>query len=277
MDRDALLALYDHHERREARPVGLRVELGPHTVRHVGAPGASGWVIWSALAHVDADAAIAAEQARFASLRQGFEWKHFGHDAPADLLERLLAAGFVAEETEALMGLDLDDAPAGLERDGDHDVRSMGLEGWDDVVQVLVAVWPHLAEGFVPRFRAEIEAAPERVRLFVAYLDGAPAAAGWTLDGGAGSPFLGLFGGATLAEHRGRGLYRALVAARARFARALGTRWLTVDAGPMSAPILERLGFVALTTTTPCLWRSPVGPSPAARGRSALADAPPER
>lgn len=255
MDRRALLALYDHHERREARPAGWRVEITPHTVRHVGAPGEPSWVLWSDLADADADVVIAAEQAHFAALGQGFEWKHFGHDAPADLLERLLEAGFVAEESEALMVLDLSAAPAWLEQHDGHDVRALGLEGWDDVARVLVAVWPDFAEGFVPRFRAEIEAAPERVRLFVAYVGEAPVAAAWVVDGGPTSPFLGLFGGATLAEHRGQGLYRALVAARARFARTRDKHYLTVDAGPMSAPILERLGFVRLTTTTPCVWQ----------------------
>lgn len=257
MDRRDLLALYDLHERREARPAGWRVEVGPRTVRHVGAPGEPSWVIWSDLAGVDADAAIAAEQRYFAGLGQAFEWKHFAHDAPADLLERLLAAGFVAEESEALMVLDVRAAPDWLDQDDGHDVRALGIEAWDDVAHVLMAVWPALAEGFVPRFRAEIEAAPDRVRLFVAYAHEAPVAAGWVVDGGPTSPFLGLFGGATLVEHRGRGLYRALVAARARFARARGKGFSTVDAGPMSTPILERLGFVRLTTTTPCVWRPP--------------------
>ena len=257
MEREALLALYDLHERRVARPVRQCVERGPYTVRHVGRPGDPSWVIWSDLGGVDADAAIAAEQERFAALGQGFEWKHFGHDAPADLLARLIAAGFEAEATEALMALDLHAAPGWLEEGGGHEVHELGIEGRDDVAHVLLAVWPHLADDFMPRFWREMEAAPEHVRLFVGYVDAAPAAAGWTLDGGSTSPFLGLFGGATLAEHRGRGLYRALVAARARFARARGKRFLTVDAGPMSAPILERLGFAALTTTTPCVWRPP--------------------
>jgi len=30
--------------------------------------------------------------------------------------------------------------------------------------------------------------------------------------------------------------------------------WLQVDALPTSRPILERLGFVAITSTCPCLW-----------------------
>jgi GNAT superfamily N-acetyltransferase len=257
MDRPALLALYDRHERRGARPIGLRVEHGPHTVRHVGPPGAPSWVIWSDLAGVDADAVIAAEQARFAELGGDVEWKHFGHDDPADLPARLRAAGFVPEEAEALMALDLEAAPGWLASDGGHDVRALGPDGFGDLERVLVAVWPHLADGFVPRFRSDVAAAPDRVHLFVAYTEGAPVAAGWTVDEGPGSPFLGLFGGATLPEHRGRGLYRALVAARARWARVRGKRFLTVDAGPMSKPILEGLGFVELTTTTPFVWRPP--------------------
>jgi GNAT superfamily N-acetyltransferase len=68
--------------------------------------------------------------------------------------------------------------------------------------------------------------------------------------------FAGLFGGITLPEHRGRGLYRATVAERASIARDRGYRWLYVDALPTSRPILERLGFRQITTTTPWTWPS---------------------
>ena len=82
--------------------------------------------------------------------------------------------------------------------------------------------------------------------------------AGWlTLT--PGSDFAGLWGGSTLAAWRGRGIYRALVAARARLARAHGVRFLQVDASDDSRPILERLGFVAITTTTPYVWTPPDG------------------
>jgi GNAT superfamily N-acetyltransferase len=52
-----------------------------------------------------------------------------------------------------------------------------------------------------------------------------------------------LSGGGTRADHRGRGAYRALVRARWETAVARGTPALTVGAGGMSGPILERLGF----------------------------------
>jgi hypothetical protein len=48
-----------------------------------------------------------------------------------------------------------------------------------------------------------------------------------------------------------RGVYRALVAHRARLAIERGYRYLQVDAMPASEPILRRLGFVRLGTTIP--------------------------
>jgi GNAT superfamily N-acetyltransferase len=73
-----------------------------------------------------------------------------------------------------------------------------------------------------------------------------------TVDGEpAGSSGLALFppagaiinGGAVLERFRGRGVYRAMVLERLRIAREAGAAGLSVWGGPMSAPILERLGF----------------------------------
>jgi GNAT superfamily N-acetyltransferase len=58
-----------------------------------------------------------------------------------------------------------------------------------------------------------------------------------------GNAGVNLFGGAVLAEARGRGVYRALVNARWKLAVERGTPALTVQAGRMSRPVLERLGF----------------------------------
>jgi GNAT superfamily N-acetyltransferase len=91
---------------------------------------------------------------------------------------------------------------------------------------------------------------PENSVAVVAVVDGQPVSGG-RVDLDPGVEFAGLFGGVTLPEFRGRGLYRATVARRAELAREGGYRWLYVDALPTSRPILERLGFVKLTTTTP--------------------------
>jgi GNAT superfamily N-acetyltransferase len=66
-----------------------------------------------------------------------------------------------------------------------------------------------------------------------------------------GTGFASFWGGGTVPAWRGRGVFRSLVAYRAALARAGGFRYLQVDALPASRPILGRLGFTELATTTP--------------------------
>ena len=49
----------------------------------------------------------------------------------------------------------------------------------------------------------------------------------------------------------------AVIAHRANLAAARGLRYLQVDTSDDSRPILQRLGFVAVTTTTPYIWSPP--------------------
>jgi GNAT superfamily N-acetyltransferase len=269
VNRDEVLALYDRFERREVVPVGRRLERTPFLTREIDAPGRPSWIAWSDLADADVDAVIAEEIAYWTALGQDVEWKLYAHDRPADLRERLLAAGFEADEEEALMALDLRQAPAWVEADGGHDVRAVDPESLDEVATVIAGVWPDELGRFLARYRDDGVAATERTRFFVAYDGAAPVAAGWTEASSAATPFLGLWAGAVLPSHRGRGLYRAVVAARARYARSCGYRFLTVDAGPMSRPILERLGFVHLTTVKACTWRhESCAHAPASQGRA---------
>lgn len=88
------------------------------------------------------------------------------------------------------------------------------------------------------------------MELWVAEADGEVVGAG-RLEPVAGTEVAGVWGGAVLPAWRGRGVYRALTAARARSALAAGLRLLHSDSTPMSRPILERSGLVAVTTTTP--------------------------
>jgi hypothetical protein len=65
------------------------------------------------------------------------------------------------------------------------------------------------------------------------------------------SEFAGIWGGATREQWRGRGIYRALTAARARSAIAMGKTLIHSDSSEFSRPILERSGLLAVSTTTP--------------------------
>lgn len=83
--------------------------------------------------------------------------------------------------------------------------------------------------------------------IYLALLDGEPVASGIASFTEAGAL---LFGGASLPEARGRGAYRALVRARWDEAVARGTPALVTHAGRMSQPILQRLGFEAISEIT---------------------------
>jgi hypothetical protein len=91
---------------------------------------------------------------------------------------------------------------------------------------------------------------PTRVAAFVAMADEAAVSAG-RVNFHQGTQFASLWGGGTIRGWRGRGLFRALVAQRAAVSRERGFRYLQVDPSPDSRPILQRLGFVELATTTP--------------------------
>ena len=90
------------------------------------------------------------------------------------------------------------------------------------------------------RRRLNFRAAGNR-HLLLATIDDEPAgSAGISLFPPAGAA---ITGGSVRPKFRGRGVYRALVAARLGIARQAGVSGLVVWGGDMSAPILNRLGF----------------------------------
>ncbi len=91
------------------------------------------------------------------------------------------------------------------------------------------------------------------MQLWAAEVDGRMVAGG-RLEPVAGSVFAGLWGGAVLEQWRGRGIYRALVAARARAALELGRTYLHSDSTEYSRPILERSGLVKVSEKVTYTW-----------------------
>ena len=92
------------------------------------------------------------------------------------------------------------------------------------------------------------------MELWVAQAQGRIVSAG-RLEPVPGTDFAGIWGGATRQDWRGRGIYRALTAARARSALRLGKTLVNSDSTEYSRPILERSGFIRVSTTTPYTWR----------------------
>lgn len=218
------------------------------------------------LAGAELDAVIVATVSHFRDQTavKRFEWKTRGHDAPADLGERLRAHGFRPEEEETVMigeaGVLAVDVvlPEGvaIRRAGD------GADLIDDVRRARGMQEEVFGRGTgttIESAVAEYRDHPDDAQLWLAYADG-EGAGGEVVGAGRlvrvpGTEFAGLWGGATLPAWRGRCIYRALTAARAREALRLDVRLLQVDCSPMSRPILERSGLVPVTTTTPYVWR----------------------
>jgi len=203
----------------------------------------------------DLDALIARQRDFFAARGEAVEWKTRGHDLPADLPERLAAAGFVPEDQETvLIGVAADMAadpvlPAGVTltevtSDADiHEIAALETEIWGHD-------WSWLAEELITRKAAE----PDAIEFFAVRDSRSRMVSAAWLSRYPGTDFAACMGGSTLAAWRGRGIYRALVAVRAQHAENRGVRYLQVDASDDSAPILKRLGFRAVTTTTPYVW-----------------------
>jgi GNAT superfamily N-acetyltransferase len=253
MDNSAVLALYDRQIRRECKADGPGdvVEQVDGVIRHVG-ESENSWcaVLWSDLDEATADAAIAAQVRYFAGLGREFEWKHYSHDRPADLGERLLKAGLAPEDPEALMIAEIAQLPT--EPVLPEGVR---IERVTDAAGVRLMAEAHLgAFGRPSRHTDYLLEQLERgsdAQIALVVLAGDRPVCAARLELSQGTSFAGLWGGGTVPEWRRKGIYKATVAWRTRIAAELGYHYLQVDASDDSRPILGRLGFQRLSTTTP--------------------------
>jgi hypothetical protein len=200
------------------------------------------------------DALIARQRDVWALRRESVEWKVYGHDRPEDLPERLMAHGFTPEGEETLLFAEAADllgqrhgAPGVEVREVDdpEDLRRIA----DQHTEIWEEDWGWLAQDLADRKAAH----PESIFILAAEAGGELVSSAWLVLR-PGTDFAGLWGGSTVAAWRGRGIYRDLVARRARIAVERGYRYLQVDASSVSRPILQRLGFTAATTTTPYVW-----------------------
>jgi GNAT superfamily N-acetyltransferase len=254
-----LLGAYDSQVRTSLAsrpPAGVTCDWDGPLLRCVGLH--RGFVSYRSLAGVaDVDALITRTVAFFAGRAEPFEWKTHGHDQPSDLPDLLLAHGFVPEDVETVVigeaarmardpvlpaGVTLREVSvrAELER-----IAAMASEVWNQD-------WSWLADDLAGRMAAD----PGAIAVLIAEAGAELVSAAWLVFT-PGTEFAGLWGGSTRTGWRGRGIYRALVARRAQLAVARGVKYLQVDASDDSRPILERLGFVAVTTTTPYVWTPP--------------------
>lgn len=168
-------------------------------------------------------------------------------DAPPGSDELVVSLGGVINETLDVLALDLGPGVPDLGADGVEVRWVTDPATMRDTHTVSTVVF---GGSMPPRAQLEADAAVTATDTVegrgggvVAYLDGAPAGtAGLSLVDGVAR----LWGGSVVEEHRGRGIYRALLRARIEYAVERGATMGLVRARvESSAPILRRAGFVA--------------------------------
>ncbi|MFY1690557.1 GNAT family N-acetyltransferase [Plantactinospora sp. WMMB782] len=266
LDADVLRAAYDNQLRArppEPVPAGVTVDRDGPLLRIQGLDR-GGFVTYrdlGGLTGAELDELIVRQRNFFAGLGQQVEWKLHGHDEPADLPDRLLAAGFVPEERETVVIGPVAPLAATLPvpPDGVRLREVTGRADLDRIAELKARVWGGaddgrwLADGLERELAAGAGLDQPPLTIVLAETDDELVSAAW-IRFVSGTRFGTLWGGATLPHWRRRGIYRALVAHRARLAEARGFTLLQVDASDDSRPILQRLGFVPVTTTTPYVY-----------------------
>ncbi|MGK2874892.1 MAG: GNAT family N-acetyltransferase [Nocardioides sp.] len=180
------------------------------------------------------------------------EWKTRSHDHAPGLVEALVAAGFTAEDEESVMVGEA--AALGVEVPLPDGVTLRQVRDEADLRRMVAmqdAVFgsPTSATELIRRLAED-----PTIECWVAEADGEIVTAG-RLHPVPGTEFAGIWGGATRPEWRGRGIYRALTAARARSALKIGKSFIHSDSTDYSRPILERYGFTRVTGSVPYRWR----------------------
>jgi hypothetical protein len=259
-DAETFLLAYDRQLRTDAETPSAIAVTGVGSLRLVTFAGGRGFVTYPRIDSADAGHVPQLVRHVLDHYRRDpaitrVEWKTRGHDRIPGLHQALTSSGFEPGEPESIMIgraqlLDVDvPLPAGvtLRRiSGEDDVRAMAA--------MQAAVFTSMSADETARALLSRLALGDGTELWVAEAEGQIVSAG-RLEPVAGTDFAGIWGGATLKAWRGRGIYRALTAARARSALAAGKTLIHSDSTDYSRPILERSGLVKVSTTTPYLWR----------------------
>jgi GNAT superfamily N-acetyltransferase len=256
VDREAVLAAFDRQVRQRPEPVSPseRVEREDRVVRLIAEGGGFSGVTWCDLDEAGADRVIASQIERFAELGGSWEWKHYSWDRPADLPARLRAAGFTPEPPEALLVGEI----GGLPRVSPPPPGVVVVPVVDGLgVCAFVSVNDEVFGGesaWIGRMLlADLTRHGSMTAALLAVADERPVGA-LRLEFASETDFAVLYSACTLPVWRGRGVFRSLLAEGVALAADRGFRYLQTDALPDSQPILERLGYVELATTTPFMY-----------------------
>lgn len=252
-----MLAAYDRYLRTDAEMLGARSvqREGPLWIARFGDDQL--FVTYRSLDGFEPATLVGRVAELFADTTIGeAEWKTRSHDVAPGLEDALVAAGFQRDLPESVM---LGEASLLIGTPAPAGVHVRQVTAPADVRAALNMQDAVFGGSYAERLHAEIvqrQSAGEHIEVWVAEVEGRIVSAG-RIDPVPGTPFAGIWGGATLPEFRGRGIYRALTSARVASVMRHGVAYVHSDSTEASRPILERAGLRRVTATTPYRWKRP--------------------
>lgn len=220
---------------------GMRAEIDPPVDRYIGEGEEPFYYSVSAIQPCD-EAEFDELVRREVSLararrRTTFEWKTFDFQNMPFQDGALERNEFKLQRTSRLLH-----APAAFVTDlpADVSVRVVGGNDFELLMSLNERAFGQRAEWLSQGLRREIVEQPRKVKAFFAFVGDEVAACGWIK---VYSKVGLLFGGGTLPDLRGKGAYRALVAARSQFAYAAGADYVACECSPDSERVLRALEF----------------------------------
>jgi GNAT superfamily N-acetyltransferase len=254
MELEAVLELFDREQRQHITYPGMRREETPHVIRMIPEHAPEGTIIYSRLPDQGIDEVIKKEIQYFSELGLDFEWKAYRHDKPDGLNTILADLGFEVETPDSVMVFDLQEANTNLNSSIVDGIRRLtSIDEIEQVMAVQKQVWEDDMTQIATYLKLQMEENPDLISIYAAYENDKPVSDGW-ITYHPGSQFAGLWGGTTLPDFRNRGYYSSLLKVRMQEAIKRGIRYVTVDASPMSRPILENFGFQCITHAWRCVW-----------------------
>ncbi|MGH2491048.1 MAG: GNAT family N-acetyltransferase [Candidatus Limnocylindria bacterium] len=196
------------------------------------------------IAPENVDATLKMVRSRYSGGRKAYGWVTGPLTRPHDLGQRLVAAGL--KKADEMAGMALTDLDTSIAVDPKVEIREATLHEAQAASEMMARAYG-MPEEVARFFNVLLAMTDSKVKNcgYFAYVDGGDQPVGWSyLVYLPDSPIVLLGGAATLPEHRGRGIYSALVAKRLADARAEGRRAAVIQAvRSTSAPIAAKLGF----------------------------------
>jgi GNAT superfamily N-acetyltransferase len=196
------------------------------------------------IASDDVEATLKMVRNRYSRGRKAYGWVTGPLTRPHDLGEHLVASGLA--KADEMAGMVLTDLTVPIAVDPKIEIREATLHEAQAASEMMGRAYG-MPEEVARFFNVLLAMTDSKVqnRGYFAYLDGVAEPVAWSyLVYLPDSPIVLLGGAATVPEHRGRGIYSALVAKRLTDARADGRTAAVIQAvRSTSAPIAAKLGF----------------------------------